>query len=78
MFELFVNLSNMYWLMCDIQSQKLRKLDKILSNLSVEERNMLMEKLQRDKSGIDSNRRERHYKKKKNMEDANDDELVIC
>ena len=37
MIELFVNLSNMYQLMCDMQSQKLRNLEKILSNLSAEE-----------------------------------------
>ena len=41
----------MYLLMCDLQSQKMRKLDKILTNLSSEERKMLMERLWSDESG---------------------------
>ena len=51
MFELYVILTNMYWLMCVMQSQKLRKVDKIFCNLSIEEHRTLMEMLQNDKSG---------------------------
>ena len=40
----------MYSLMCDMQRQKMRKLNKIIFNLSVEERKTLMETLQRDES----------------------------
>ena len=42
MIELFVILTNMYWLMCDMQSQKTKKLDKMLTNLSLEEHKTLM------------------------------------
>ena len=41
----------MYLLMCEMQSQKIRNLDNILTNLSLQERNTLMERLQRDGSG---------------------------
>jgi hypothetical protein len=41
----------MYWLVCVMQGHKMRKLDKIISDLSAEERKILMEKLQRDESG---------------------------
>ena len=51
MFELYVSLTNMYWLMCVMQSHKMRKLDKFLCDLSVEERKCLMKKLQKDESG---------------------------
>ena len=51
MFELYVSLTNMYWLVCVMQNHKMRKLDKILSDLSVEECKSLMEKLQNDQSG---------------------------
>ena len=50
MFELYASLTNVYWLMFVMQSQKMRKLDKISCNLSVEEHKILMEKLQMDKS----------------------------
>ena len=49
LFELFVNFTNMYWLMCDMQSQKMRNIDKIITNLSPKERKTLMERLQRDR-----------------------------
>ena len=45
MFELFVNLTNMYWLMRDMLSQKMRKIGKVLTNPSIEERKTLMERL---------------------------------
>ena len=51
MFELYVSLTNMYWLVCVMKDHKMRKLDKIISYLSVEERKILMEKLQKDESG---------------------------
>jgi hypothetical protein len=51
MFELYVSLTNMYWLVCVLQSHKMRKLDKILCDLSAEERKSLMEKLQKEESG---------------------------
>ena len=51
MFELYVILTNMYWLMCVMQSQKVRNIGKILCNLSGEEHKNLMEKLQRDELG---------------------------
>ena len=41
----------MYWLMCDMKSKKMRKLDNILTSASPEERKMLMENLQRDEPG---------------------------
>ena len=41
----------MYSLMCEMQSQKMRELDMILTNINSEERKMLMERLQRDESG---------------------------
>ena len=50
LFELFVNFTNMYWLMCDMQSQKMRKFDKFLTNLCQEECKTLLERLQRDES----------------------------
>jgi hypothetical protein len=51
MFELYVSLTNMYWLVCVLQSHKMRKIDKILCDLSAEERKILMEKLQKDEPG---------------------------
>ena len=50
LFELFVNFTNMYWLMCDMKKQKMRKLDKILTILSLEECKTLMKRLQRDET----------------------------
>ena len=50
MFKSFVNLTNMYWLICDMHNQKMRKPVKILCNVSAEEHKTLMEKLQRDES----------------------------
>ena len=50
-FELYVSLNNMYFLLCIIQSHKMTKLDKIISDLGPEERKSLMEKLQKDESG---------------------------
>jgi hypothetical protein len=40
----------MYWLVCVMQGHKMRKLDKIISDLNAEKRKILMEKLQRDES----------------------------
>ena len=51
MFELYASLTNMYWLVCVLQSRKMRKLDKILYDISAEEHESLMEKLQKDESG---------------------------
>ena len=51
MFELYVSLTNMYWLMCVMQSKRVRNIGKIFCNLSGEEHKTLMEKLQRDESG---------------------------
>ena len=42
MFELFVSLTNMYCLKCDMHRQKMRKLGKVLCNQSVEERKTFM------------------------------------
>jgi hypothetical protein len=50
-FELYVSLTNMYCLLCIMQSHKMTKLDKIISDLGPEERKILMEKLQKDESG---------------------------
>ena len=41
----------MYCLLCIMQSHKMTKLDKIISDLGPEERKILMEKLQKDESG---------------------------
>ena len=41
----------MYLLMSEMNSQKMRKLDNILTNLSPEERKTLMERLHRGESG---------------------------
>ena len=51
LFELFVNFTNMYLLMCRMQIQKMMDLDNILTNLSPIEHKTLMERLQRDESG---------------------------
>ena len=51
MVELYVNLTNMYWLVCVMQGHKMKNLDNIISDLSVEESKILMEKLQKDESG---------------------------
>ena len=50
-FELYVSLTNMYCLLCIMQSHKMTKLDMIISDLIPEERKILMEKLQNDESG---------------------------
>ena len=50
-FELYVSLTNMHCLLCIMQSHKMTKLDKIISDLGLEERKSLMEKLQKDESG---------------------------
>ena len=44
MFELYVSLTNMYWLVCVMQSHKMRKFDNIISYLSAEECKSLMGK----------------------------------
>ena len=44
-FELYVSITNMYFLVCIMQSDKMMKLDKILSDLRPEEHKILMEKL---------------------------------
>ena len=49
-FELYVSLTNMYCLLCIMQSHKMMKLDKVISYLWPEERKILMEKLQKDES----------------------------
>ena len=41
----------MYCLLCIRQSHKMMKLDKIISDLGLEERKILMENLQTDESG---------------------------
>ena len=41
----------MYCLLCIMQSHKMMKLDKIISDLELKERKSLMEKLQKDESG---------------------------
>ena len=50
-FELYVSLTNMYCLLCIMQSHKMMNLDKIISDLRLEKRKSLMEKLQKDESG---------------------------
>ena len=50
-FELYVSLTNMYYLLCIMQSHKMTKLDKIISDVRPEECKILMEKLQKDESG---------------------------
>ena len=50
-FELYLSLINMYCLLCIMQSHKMMKLDKIISDLGLEERKSLMEKFQKDESG---------------------------
>ena len=49
-FELYVSLTNMYCLLCIMQSYKMTKLDKIIFDLGPEERKISMEKLQKDES----------------------------
>jgi hypothetical protein len=46
MVELYVSLTNMYWLVCVMQGHKMRKLDKIISDPSAKEHKSL-----RDESG---------------------------
>ena len=41
----------MYCLLCIMQSHKMTKLDKIISDLGSKDRKSLMEKLQKDESG---------------------------
>ena len=41
----------MYCLLCIMQSHKMMKLDKIISDLGLEERKILIENLQKDESG---------------------------
>ena len=50
LFELFVNFANMYSYMCEMRSQKMRKLDKMITNVSPEECKTLIERLQNDES----------------------------
>ena len=50
-FELYVSLTNIYCLLCIMQSQNMMKFDKIISNVVPKERKLLMEKLQNDESG---------------------------
>ena len=50
-FELYVTLTNMYCLLCIMQSHKMTKIDIIISDLRLEEHKILMEKLQKDESG---------------------------
>ena len=50
MVELYVSLTNMYWLVCGMQGHTMSKIEKIVSDLSAEERKSLMEKLQKDES----------------------------
>ena len=47
-FELYVSLTNIYCLLCIMQSHKITKLDKIIYDLGPEERKILMEKFQKD------------------------------
>ena len=54
MFEVYVSLTNMYWLMCVMQSQKVRNIGKILCNLSGEEHKTLIDNLHNDESGTES------------------------
>ena len=49
-FKPYVSLTNMYCLLCIMQSHKMTKLDMIISDLGPEERKGLMEKLQKDES----------------------------
>ena len=51
MVELYVSLTNMYWLVCVMQGHKMRNLDNIIFYLSAEEHKSLMEKLQNDELG---------------------------
>jgi hypothetical protein len=48
MVKLYISLTNMYWLVCVMQGHKMRKIDKIIYDLSTEERKSLMEKLHSD------------------------------
>ena len=41
----------MYYLLCIMQSHKMTKLNKVIYDLGPEERNSLMEKLQKNESG---------------------------
>ena len=50
-FELYVILTNMYCLLCIMQSHKMTNLDKIFSDLGPEEHKILMEKFQKGESG---------------------------
>ena len=50
-FELYVTLTNMYYLLCIMQSHKMTKLDMIISDLRPEEHTSLMEKLQKYELG---------------------------
>ena len=49
-FELYVSLTNMYCLLCIMQSHKMKKLDKIIFDLRPEVRKSLMKKFQKDES----------------------------
>ena len=51
MVELYVSLTNMYWLVCVMQVNKMRKLYNIICDLGVEENKILMGKLQNDELG---------------------------
>ena len=50
-FELYVSLTNMYCLVCIMESHKIMKLDNIISDIRIEERKSFKEKLQKDKLG---------------------------
>ena len=50
-FELYVSLTNMYCLLCIMQSYKMTNLNKIISDLGSKEHKSLMEKLQKDELG---------------------------
>ena len=50
-FELYVSLTNMYYLLCIMQSHKMMKLDIIISDIGPEERKCLMENLQKGEPG---------------------------
>ena len=50
-FEIYVSLNNMYFSLCIMQSHKMTNLNMIIYDLGLEERKILMEKLQKDESG---------------------------
>ena len=50
MFDIYVSLTNMYWLVCVMDSHKMKKVNKIIFNLSAEDLKILILKLQKDES----------------------------